>query len=126
MDTILLRTLTRKSKLGFGKYADMPIQQIFDYNDKMYLRYIYLNLEGITFTDDILREIPIYENERIIKPGKNPEMTIIKDFELDGFKKYVYNKTTKHRQKAKYTSYRKSTNKQYFKKGILQAKNQGH
>jgi len=127
MDIPLLRTLTKKSKLGFGKYADIPIQQIFDYKQPTYLRWIYYNYEGITFTDDILNEIPILKDERINKPGKNPEMVQFAfSNNYDCLNRYITKRVQKNRLKAKYMCFKKSTSTQYFSKSLLQRKNQGH
>lgn len=70
-----LRTLTEKSKLGFGKNADLPIWKLLDHGSgKAYLCWVYYNASGITFTDEILDAINIRPDERIIKPGKNEEL----------------------------------------------------
>lgn len=77
MDVPILRTLTWKSILGFGKYKELSIQQIFDLGHTAYLRYIYFNVEGISFNEEILTKIYViskYYDDRIIKPGTNPEL----------------------------------------------------
>ncbi len=70
---VLLRTLTRKSVLWFGKFEGLKIQQIIDLRHQTYLRWIYYNCKEVTFLDDILSEITIIEDRRIAKPGICPE-----------------------------------------------------
>lgn len=70
---VLLRTLTRKSVLWFGKFEGLKIQQIIDLRHQTYLRWIYYNCKEVTFLDDILSEITIIEDRRIVKPGTCPE-----------------------------------------------------
>ena len=74
--TILLRTLTRKSKLGFGKLRDVTIQHILDekYYGKLSLISAYFKLTTINFTDDILEELGIRAKYRIEKPSSNKNL----------------------------------------------------
>jgi hypothetical protein len=77
MDVAILRTLAWKSILGFGKYKFLSVQQIFDLGHTAYLRYIYYNVEGISFNTEILTKIHVINNNydnRIEKPGTNPEL----------------------------------------------------
>jgi hypothetical protein len=74
MDLVKLRTLTLKSKLGFGKYSDLTISEIIDLNHQQYLRYCYYKFESINFTIDILETIGVIKaghDNRIEKPGTN-------------------------------------------------------
>lgn len=73
-DITLLRKLTEKSTLKFGKYHDIPIYNLLDLNRNTYLRWVYYNSSNITFMDNILFKIGIRENEFIEKPGKNPKL----------------------------------------------------
>lgn len=68
MSAVLLRTLTRKSKFGFGKHADHTVQNVLDRKNKDYISWVYYNSSNITFTDDILDELDIWEENRIKKP----------------------------------------------------------
>lgn len=70
---ILHRKLTLKSTLKFGKYSDLTIQQIIDQKHTQYLRWVYYNVSGIDFMEDIKRMIGIEEKDEIPKPGVNPE-----------------------------------------------------
>ena len=72
-DVTLLRKLTGKSTLKFGKYSDVPIQQMIDLRLTIYLRWVYFNSSKITFVDEILDAIGIPEDFRIEKPGTNSE-----------------------------------------------------
>lgn len=70
-DVTLLRTLTRKSKLKYGKGFDQTVSEML-IRDKMRLASDYFHLSAITFTDDVLDEIGIPAEMRIPKPGKMP------------------------------------------------------
>ena len=75
--TILLRTLTRKSKLGFGKLRDVTIQEMLDdrlFYGKLSLISPYYKLTTINYTDDILEELGITAKYRIEKPSANKDM----------------------------------------------------
>jgi len=72
MSRILLRTMTRKSIIGFG-YAgnrDLSVQMMLDIGRRKQLISSYFGLEKINYTVDILEEIGIYPNFVIDKPGK--------------------------------------------------------
>ena len=73
MDVIRLRTLAWKSVIGFGKYSDMTIHQIYSLQHTQYLRWIYFNNSKITFIDEILDKIYLWDKYRIDKPGVKPE-----------------------------------------------------
>lgn len=68
MSITLLRTLTRKSKAGWGHYADFTIQDLINVNRLELLNWYY-NLGSITFADEILDELLISSDYRIKKPG---------------------------------------------------------
>jgi Leucine-rich repeat (LRR) protein len=71
MSTILLRTLTRKSKLGFWNFtrAHDTVQVLIDRNKHQDLIAAYYKLNKINFLDDILDELKITSEWRIEKPG---------------------------------------------------------
>lgn len=73
MDVTLLRTLTEKSFLKFGKHFDMKVGDFLGANKTRYLRWVYYNCSKITFIDEILNKIRIKEKDRIEKPGKQPD-----------------------------------------------------
>lgn len=66
-----LRRLTKKSIVGFGKNADMTVQQLFDTFQHSYIRWMYYCNSHINFMDDILLEVGISEDMKIDKPGKD-------------------------------------------------------
>ena len=70
----LLRTLTLKSRLKFGKYADYTVDYLLYNHREDYLVWVYYNTDKITFTADLLTKLDIREDERIEKPGKNKKM----------------------------------------------------
>jgi len=72
MSTILLRKMTRKSKLNSFRYNGIPVELVLEKN-KTYLIRMYFNCSELTFTDDILDELRIKEEDRIAKPGICPE-----------------------------------------------------
>lgn len=82
MDVTLLRTLTSKSFLKFGKYFDLTVQGVINmYQEKglYYLTWVYFNSSKINFTDDILSQLGIESDDIIVKPGKICDEQIIRD-----------------------------------------------
>ena len=76
MDVTLLRTLTLKSTLKFGKYYDLTVDEIL--NSKglrgvKWLTWAYYQADKISFMPDILEVLGITEQNRINKPGKVSE-----------------------------------------------------
>lgn len=69
-----LRTLSRKSTLCFGKYAECTVGQLLDCKRLMYLRWIYYNCSMINYQEDILNALQIDQEWRIDKPGLKPGM----------------------------------------------------
>ena len=68
-----MRTLTLKSKLGFGKHCDNTVKEVLEvFKSKDYLRWVYYNMSHISFMPEILEEIDVYVI--IPKPGKAPEL----------------------------------------------------
>ena len=72
--SVLLRTLTNKSIMWFGKHEGLRIQQIIDLQHQTYLRWVYYNCKGVSFNADVLDAIRIAEDKRIPKPGCCPEL----------------------------------------------------
>jgi hypothetical protein len=71
------RKLTKKSTIGFGIYRDRTVQSMFDHNRKIDLASFYFNLSHITFMDDVLDELKISDEWRIIKPGTDHDKYIL-------------------------------------------------
>jgi hypothetical protein len=76
MDMTLKRVLTRKSILGFGYSADrhLSVQMLMDLGRHNILRSAYYGLDKIDFAEDVLDELGITKEYRIIKPGKDLKM----------------------------------------------------
>jgi hypothetical protein len=74
--TLLLRTLTLKSKLGFGysEIKNLTIQELLIMNKQAYLISCYYNLSMINFSTEVLNKLSINGDLIIEKPGKNPEL----------------------------------------------------
>ena len=72
-DVTLLRKLTFKSTMKFGKYYDLTVQNILDlYGHKgiSYLAWVYYSSDKISFMDDVLDSLFITKDCRIEKPSK--------------------------------------------------------
>jgi hypothetical protein len=127
MDAVLLRKMAWKSKFNFGKHNGLTVQEVVNLKKNTYIRWIYFNLDGITFMDEILDHVRIPPEFRIEKPGKEPE----KQQELflhlstyrSGLKRHITRVRSKKRMRARYTNY-VASNK--VSKAELQSKNHGH
>jgi hypothetical protein len=69
---ILLKKLTEKSVIQAGKNKGLTVGDLLQIK-KIDLIYSYFNYGALTFTDEILDKLTIYPEDRIEKPGKNPE-----------------------------------------------------
>lgn len=132
-DVTLLRKLTRKSTLKFGKYHDTPIGMLIDLGNINYLRWVYYNSSNITFFDDVLNDIKIPVEFRIQKPGCD-------SLKYDELKSFMYEKLSdKIKDKIEYKKEKirnknalgklvanKNIDKIRFSKGSLARKNRGH
>ncbi|HDZ04882.1 hypothetical protein LCGC14_0370450 [marine sediment metagenome] len=100
--TVLLRTLTKKSILGFGKFADCKVGDLMKISIKEieYLVWVYYHMSMISYHNDILIELGIIEDLQIDKPGK--EMKNFYRWKIDALsdidRLYLYSKT-KHWKK---------------------------
>lgn len=72
MSVLLLRKMTRLSKISLGKNAGLTVGEVMK-KCKLDIIYSYFHYDMITFTDDILDELLIRPEDRIEKPGKAPE-----------------------------------------------------
>jgi len=66
-----LRTLTKKSKLNFGKHSELTVQRMLELHRHRELIKYYFTKSSINFMDDILDELKITEEYRIEKPSIN-------------------------------------------------------
>jgi hypothetical protein len=100
---VLLRKLTNKSVINFGKYFDLTVQQCLDTKKRKYLRWVYFNCSNITFTDELLDELLIPVDYRFDKPNKNVELGIkleenLKENYPEWFKKKLEKKANRIRK----------------------------
>jgi hypothetical protein len=74
--TLLLRTLTLKSKIGFGhsEYKDLTVQEFITLKKEVKLINFYYNLSMINFSKDVLEILGIDKEFIIEKPGKNKNL----------------------------------------------------
>jgi hypothetical protein len=70
---VLLRTLTKKSVIGFGNHRLNTVGDVFIMNRQVDLIKMYFLLGSISFHKDILDELHIPDHLRFEKPGKSPE-----------------------------------------------------
>ena len=123
----ILRKMTLKSVFHSGVMQGLTVQQVIDQLRNTYLRWIYYNYSGITFTDDILDIINIRPEDRITKPGKNPEYG-------EQLQKIIHSRISKTSQEkniriasSRARARLKKMNKDLRNtKGAMQAKNHGH
>ncbi len=141
---VLLKTLTRKSIIADGKNKGLSVTDLLK-NKKIDLIYSYFNYSGITFTDDVLDELNINSEDRLKKPGKDPEKykkyaernvylyakTVAKkvmkkgeDELQEAIEKIITNRN-KRRFKKKYKALIERE-KKTFSKGALMRRNHGH
>jgi len=122
MDVILLRKLSSKSLLGFGKYADMTVSQVIAINKKIYLKWCYYNLSNISFIDEILDELYIIGDYVIEKPGTDAKKWndmsnyMNKYIGAEGMARKARHKK---RQKANSICNNNRLSKLYYKKSVL-------
>jgi len=127
MDVPLLRTMTMKSTLKFGKHADFTVGQLIALGRWGYLRWAYYNCSMINFTKEVLLEIGVYEDDEISKPGKDPEKWELveeRKHHKMGVEKIVASRIMRKRRIAKMMC-RSAIESRYFSKGSMQARNQG-
>ena len=143
---ILLKKLTKKSVIQAGKNKGLTVGDLLQIR-KIDLIYSYFNYGALTFTDEILDELHIYNEDRIQKPGKDPEkFKKYSDRNMAISSKYIaarnINENTKIQDPSKIanvvTNQRVKSNfrakykrliekeKRSFSKVSLQRKNQGH
>ena len=77
MSIVLLRTLTRKSILGFGKYVDLTVQNMLDTFLSKELLNIYYTCRNIDFNQDLKDELCIHGEREINKKEKKDERYIL-------------------------------------------------
>lgn len=81
MDTVLLRKLTLKSPMRFGKFYDLTVGEIIKYRGfkgTEYLTWVYYCSSNISFMQDVLDTLGIKEENKILKPGKTLDKELSK------------------------------------------------
>ena len=91
MSAIILRKLTKKSKLNFGTYRENTVEHLIGMRKQLDLISSYFKLSNITFVDEILDELGITEEFRIEKPSTNVEL--YQKFLAENYGKRYRNKT---------------------------------
>lgn len=75
MGTVVLkRVLTYRSFLKFGKYTDYRVETLIGLGRQREIVSAYYKLNSIDFIPEILTEMGITEEFRIVKPGKDVDM----------------------------------------------------
>lgn len=128
---ILLRKLTKKSTIDFGKHSGLKVGDLLNIMEIRYLRWMYYNCSMITFFDDILEQIGIPLKWRIDKPGKNPEMNDALNDEKSGEIMYDWFQRKHYKARGKYISIGKRNShigydKVTFNKAAMTRYNHGH
>ena len=130
-----LRKLTLKSRLSFGKYAEMTVLGILKMgNGIAYLQWIYYNCSMIDFQDEVFNQIfPRPDNDclRIPKPGTDPDF-YIKDLQefherqkKAGLDSIIHEKVQRKNMKGRVAASR-HRDRVKFSKAALTRRNQGH
>ena len=131
-DVTLLRTLTRKSLMRFGKHPFRTVADVLII-DRMELVLEYYRNEAITFTEDILDELRLTPDRRIAKPGKIPRDQRLPEH-FDAIRSEIKNEMTPE-ERLHMHHYHKSfgkklerglTQKSYAGRAVLQRWNHGH
>ena len=128
MDVIRLRVLTKKSKIGWGKFANNTVGEMIEARHFNELLWLYYNIQWLTYADELLDELKIFKEFRIPKPGINPDMhqkRIVNflNFATDGKGALImYNRK---RKKARF-NLKMMEDKEVLSKQKLQAYNHGH
>lgn len=73
-DVTLLRTMTMKSKIGFGYWPELTIQDMMQLNKWRELIKMYYGLQKINFNDEVKAKLAITSDRAIPKPGKSWDM----------------------------------------------------
>jgi len=84
MSSVLLRTLTRKSIIGFGNYKDLTVQNLIDLFKHKELLSIYYTCRNIDFCQDLKDELYIFGEREINKKIPQAERY------LPNGNKYIY------------------------------------
>lgn len=140
MNVVLLRTLTRKSIIGWGSYRDLSVQNLLDMFKHKELLHIYYTCRNIDFNQDLKDELCISGERELNKKEKQEnryipqtdiyinwcikEMLDKKDEKTLQLEKGQVRKAKKYNKKQ--ASAREwATRSTIYSKGAMQRKNQG-
>lgn len=76
MATLLLRTMTRKSLIGFGDFKDLTVQNLIDTLRHKELLSLYYTCRNIDFNEELIAELKIDKVFRIDKKNKRQDRWI--------------------------------------------------
>lgn len=139
MSVVLLRTVTKKSILGFGSYQDVSIQNMIDMRMERELLHIYYTCRNIDFCQELKDELCISGEREINKKEKQEERYIKQTYTYIAWcLKEMLNKRgedqnqinihqmtkTKKFKKRQVDMRQKVLNGTIFSKGALKSKNQ--
>lgn len=71
MSNVLLRKMTFKSRIEFGIYPELTVQELINMNKHSELIKMYYGLEKIDFVDEVKEQLHITGDRLIPKPGKS-------------------------------------------------------
>ena len=125
-DVTLLRTMTFKSTMKFGKYHDLTVRGIIDMigsRGVRYLVWVYYSASKVSFMPDVLDELYILPENRIEKAGNvaNDEELHYYQLQAKKARQEAFHALPEEDQKRlrgmarKKTNWRKKTNKQLRK-----------
>jgi len=127
-DVVLLRKLTEKSILKFGKYSDIKIRNILIAKNYDYLRWVYFNCSNITFIDEIIEQLNIPEEFLINKPATNIDFYVklkeLNSLKISSKSKEVFDIKVEE-ENSKKRKMKAKLEKIYFSKGMMQNRNHG-
>jgi hypothetical protein len=121
MSSVLLRTLTRKSIIGFGNYRDLTVQNLIDLFKQKELLGIYYTCRNIDFCQDLKDELFITA-EREIKLCLDDIFAHKTDGELK--KAIIMRAKEKNLKKAHLKAQERALNKTIYGKIANRARNQ--
>lgn len=123
----LLRTLTLKSRLKFGRYYLLTVSTVFAKQKINYLIWVYYNMSKITFDSVVLKKLGIQRNQMIAKPGINKELGFIVNTKIkSNFSEHVKKKIKDNiRLEAKNRLKGMKEDGNWTKAGLAR-RNQGH
>jgi len=141
MSVLLLRTLTRKSIIGFGTFREWSVQNMIDMCKTYELLSIYYTCRNIDFNQDLKDELCIYGEREIDKKHPSAERYIengnlyprlcMRDI-IDKKDEDAQKREIGLKRKFKFEKKRRLNNKEIFiqktvfSKGAQQARNHRH